>query len=148
MMHRRGGFTMIELVIVIMVGAVLTGIAFRSMSGVQGRMAARQARQTFAALQARTRANAIEMGTTVQLNVDMDGDSVWVQRGATRVETIHYGEEMGVDIRGTGTLRLCMNPRGFAETSCNSFTTTQTLVFAAGSDTAGLQIRTLGQIYY
>lgn len=148
MTHRRGGFTMIELVIVIMVGAVLTGIAFQSFSGVQGKMAARQARQTFTSLHARARANAIEMGTTVQLNVDMDSDSVWIQRGTTRVETVPFRQNLGVDIRGTGTLRLCMNPRGFAETSCNSFTTTQTLVFAGGTDTAGVQVRTLGQLYY
>jgi Tfp pilus assembly protein FimT len=139
---------MIELVVVIMVGAVLTAIAMRGFSGVQGRMAARQARQNFAALHARTRANAIEMGTTVQLNLDKDKDSVWVQRGATRVETMRFRSELGVDIQGTGTLRLCMNPRGFADTACNSFSSTETVTFAAGSDTAGLQIRTLGQLYY
>ena len=148
MTSRRSGFTMIELVIVIMVGGILTAIAFRGFSSAQARMAARQARQNFASLHARTRANAIEMGATVQLNVDKDRDSVWVQRGATRVETMRFRDELGVDIQGTGTLRLCMNPRGFAETSCNSFSSTQTLTFAAGSDTAGLQIRTLGQIYY
>ena len=148
MTNGRRGFTLLELVVVIMMGAILTGIAYRSMSGVQGRMAARQARQTFASLHARTRANAIEMGTTVQLNVDRDRDSVWVQRGTVRVETMRYRTEMDVDITGTGTLRLCMNPRGFAETSCNSFTSTETVVFQAGSDTAGVQIRTLGQLYY
>ena len=144
----RAGFTLIELVIVLMVGALLTGIAFRSFSGVMGKMAARQARQSFASLHARTRANAIEMGENVSLNVDMDRDSVWVQRGATRVETIRFRIDLGVDIQGTGSLRLCMNPRGFADTSCNSFNTTQTLVFAGGTDTAGVQIRTLGQLYY
>jgi prepilin-type N-terminal cleavage/methylation domain-containing protein len=144
----RSGFTMIEMIIVIMVGLILTGIAYRGFVGYEGKVAARQARLTFAAMHARARANAIEMGATVQLNVDMDHDSVWVQRGSTRVETISFNGELGVDIQGTGTLRLCMNPRGFADTSCNSFSTTQTLVFAAGTDTAGVQIRTLGQLYF
>jgi prepilin-type N-terminal cleavage/methylation domain-containing protein len=148
MTRPRSGFTILELVIVIMVGALLTGIAFRGFSGVQGRMAARQARQSLASLHARTRANAIEMGTTVQLNIDRGGDSAWVQRGSTRVETIHFRGELDVDIQGSGTVRLCMNPRGFAETACNSFTSTETIVFAAGGDTAGVQIRTLGQLYY
>ncbi len=147
-MNRKRGFTVIELLIVLMVGAVLTGIAFRSFSGVQGKMAARQARLVFASLHARTRAQAIEMATTTQLNIDFARDSVWIQRGATRIETLRFRETMDVDIRGTGTLRLCMSPRGFAETACNSFNTTQTVVFAAGSDTAGVQIRTLGQLYY
>ena len=147
----RSGFTMIEMMIVILVGLILTGIAYRGFSGLQGRVAAKQARLTFAAMYQRARANAIEMGTTVQLNVDMDHDSVWVQRGSTRVETISFNGELGVDIQGTGTLRLCMNPRGFADTSCNSFSSTQTLTFkagSAGSDTANVQIRTLGQLYY
>ena len=144
----RSGFTMIEMLIAIMVGLLLTGIAYRGFSGYMGRAAAQQARNTFASIHARTRANAIEMGTTVQLNVDRDTDSVWVQRGATRVETVRFGGDLGVDIQGTGTLRLCMNPRGFADTSCNSFTSTETIVFAAGNDTAGVELRTLGQLYY
>jgi prepilin-type N-terminal cleavage/methylation domain-containing protein len=148
MTDRRRGFTVIELVIVLMVGALLTGIAFRSLNGVQGKMAARQARLTFASMHARTRAQAIEMAATTQLNVDMDKDSVWVQRGTTRVETIRFRESLGVDILGSGAIRLCMNPRGFAETACNSFTTTQTVTFKAGNDTSSVQIRTLGQLYY
>jgi prepilin-type N-terminal cleavage/methylation domain-containing protein len=148
MKSRRAGFTIIELMIAIMVGLVLTSIAYRGFSGYMGRTAARSARNTFASLHARTRANAIEMGTTVQLNINRDADSVWVQRGATRVETIRFGGELGVDIQGSGTVRLCMNPRGFAETSCNSFTSTETLVFQAGTDTAGVQLRTMGQLYY
>ena len=148
MKSRRTGFTMIEMLIVVMVGLVLTSIAYRGFAGYMGRTAARSARNSFAALHARTRANAIEMGTTVQLNVDRDRDSVWVQRGTTRVETIRFGGELGVDIQGSGTVRLCMNPRGFAETSCNSFTSTETIVFAAGTDTAGVQLRQLGQLYY
>ena len=142
------GFTLIEVVIVVMVGIVLTGIALTALQGVQGRAAARQARQVFASLHARSRANAIEMGQLVRLNVDRDYDSVWVDRGTTRVETMRFDDELGVDIQGTGTLRLCMNPRGFAETACNSFTTTETLVFEAGGDTAAVQIHTMGQLRY
>jgi Tfp pilus assembly protein FimT len=139
---------MIELLIVVTVGMILTGIAYRGFSGYMGKASARQARTSFAALHARARANAIEMGTTVQLNVDKDADSVWIQRGTTRIETIPFRRSLGVDIEGSGTLRLCMNPRGFAETSCNSFTTTQTVVFKGGTDTAGVQVRTMGQLYY
>jgi prepilin-type N-terminal cleavage/methylation domain-containing protein len=148
MKSRRAGFTMIELLIAIMVGLVLTSIAYRGFSGYMGRTAARSARNSFAALHARTRATAIEMGTTVQLNVDRDADSVWIQRGTTRVETVVFGGELGVDIQGSGTVRLCMNPRGFAETACNSFSGSETLVFAAGTDTAGVQLREMGQLYY
>ena len=148
MQNRSHGFTLIEMVIVVMVGIVLSGIGLLALQGVQGRAAARQARQVFASLHARARANAIEMGQLVRLNVDRDTDSVWVDRGATRVETMRFDDELGVDIQGSGTLTLCMNPRGFAETSCNSFSTTQTLFFEAGGDTAAVEIRTMGQLRY
>ena len=148
MQNRNRGFTLIEMVIVVMVGIILSGIALSAFQGVQGRAAARQARLVFASLHARSRANAIEMGQLVRINVDRDTDSVWVQRGTTRVETMRFDDELGVDIQGTGTLTICMNPRGFAETSCNSYSTTETLVFEAGGDTAAVQIRTMGQLKY
>ena len=148
MPKRHDGFTLMEMLLVLMVGMILASIAWKSFEGVQGRAAARQARVAFAALHARTRAVAIERGQIVRLNVDRGTDSVWVDRGTTRVETIRFDDELGVDIAGSGTMTLCMNPRGYAETACNNFTSTQTLVFAAGGDTAGVEVRTMGQIRY
>ena len=148
MSYRKGGFTIIELVVALIIGVVLTSIAVRGFSGMQGRMAARQARQVFASIHARTRASAIEFGQTTRLNIDYDKDSVWISRGAVQVEVMPFRRNLGVDILGTGTLRLCMNARGFADTRCNSFNATQTITFQAGADTAGVQIRTLGQLYY
>lgn len=146
--RRNRGFTLIEMVIVVVIGAILTSMALNSFSGVQGRASVRQARGTFASLHARTRASAIEFGETTRLIVDMDNDSVAIRRGTTSIEKVRFDEALGVDILGTGTLTLCMNPRGFAETACNSFSTTQTVTFQAGTDTAQVQIRTLGQLTY
>jgi prepilin-type N-terminal cleavage/methylation domain-containing protein len=148
MQNRKRGFTIVELVVALIIGVLLTSIAVRGFSGLQGRMAARQARQVFASIHARTRASAIEFGQTTRLNIDFDADSVWISRGAVIVEVMPFRKNLGVDIQGTGTLRLCMNSRGFADTGCNSFNATQTVVFQAGTDTAGVQIRTLGQLYY
>ena len=149
-MHsRRRGFTMIEMLIVVVIGAILTSMAVRGFSGLQGKMAARQARQVFAGMHARTRAQAIEFGQTTKLNVNFDVDSVWISRGTTVLEVIPFRQNLGADISGgSGTLKLCMNSRGFADTSCNTFTTTQTLVFTVGSDTAGVTLQTLGQLKY
>lgn len=147
-MTKKSGFTVVELVVVILVGMALTGIASNAVSAAKGRMAAGQALNTFASLHARNRAIAIEFGETSRLWIDFGGDSVWIQRGSTVVEKVRFADDLGVDIRGTGTLRLCMNPRGFADLACNSFSSPQDVVFAAGSDTTGLQIRTLGQLYY
>jgi prepilin-type N-terminal cleavage/methylation domain-containing protein len=141
------GFTIIEMMVVVMIGAILATIAMQSFQGVQGRAAARAARNTFVSLHARTRANAIERGQIVKLNIDKDGDSVWITRGTTQVEAVRMGgEDFGVDIQGSGTLTLCMTPRGYAEINCNNFTSTQTLVFEAGGDTARIDMQTMGQL--
>jgi len=148
MRHRRG-FTVLELVVVIMVGAVLTTIAIRSLGGVQSRMSVRQARNVFASMHARARAQAVEFGENVLLEVDTGGDSIWVTRAGTVLEVIRFQNEMGVDITGSAsTYTVCMNSRGFATESCNSFNTAVTLGFAQGGETASLQILPLGQVIY
>lgn len=149
MPHSRTGFTLIEVVIVLMIGVILTTIALSSFGGAQDRLAVRQARSTFAGLHARTRAQAIERGEMARLFVDTDRDSVWIEMGGDQIETLRFRENFNVDIQAPVTLlRLCMNPRGFAETSCNSFTTPQTVTFAARGYTASTEIQTLGQLRY
>lgn len=149
MRHSRNGFTLIEVVIALTIGVILTSIALTTFGGVQDRMAVRQARSMFASLHARTRAQAIEAGITARLGVDLDQDSVWITVSGDQIETIRFREVFGVDIQGAvTTLRLCMNPRGFADTSCNSFNSTQTLTFAARGNTASVDVQTLGQLRY
>ena len=144
------GFTLIEIVVVLIVGTILTSIAMNAMGSVQGRYAVKQARSTFASLQARARAQAIETGQTTRLWVDLTGDSVWIVRGGTRIEMVNFGKDYGVDITGDmSQLRVCMNARGFADESCNNFTSTEVLTFASRSgDTASVSVRTLGQLSY
>ena len=148
MKNRRSGFTIIELIVVLMVGAVLTSIAVVSFNGVSGSFAARGARQTFMAMHARARAQAVEYGRTVQLNLDPVGDSVWLSRGSDVLEVVDFGEEFNVDVRtSTGSeLRVCMNARGFGDTGCNNFSSPVIVEFIITSDTASVSVRTLGQM--
>ena len=140
---RRSGFSIIELVVVLMVGSVLTSIAMTSFNGVSGRFA-----QTFMAMNARARAQAVEYGRTVWLNLDPGGDSVWLSRGSDVLEVLDFGEEFDVDIRtSTGSdLRVCMNARGFADTRCNNFASPVTVTFLLASDTASVRVLSLGQM--
>ena len=148
MENRRSGFSIIELVVVLMVGSVLTSIAITSFHGISGRFATRGARQTFMGMHARARAQAVEYGQTVQLHLSPDGDIVWLTRGGEVLEAIDFGEEFNVDIRtSTGSdLKVCMNARGFAETGCNNFTSPVTVTFLLASDTASVRVLTLGQV--
>ena len=146
--QRRSGFSIIELVVVMMVGSVLTSIAIKSFNGVSGRFATTGARQTFMAMHARARTHAVEYGRIVQLNLDPDDDSVWLSRAGEVLEVLDFGEEFNVDIRtSTATdLSVCMNARGFADMGCNNFDSPVTVTFSLASDTASVRVFTLGQV--
>ncbi len=150
MRHPKRGFTLVEVVTALIVGTILTSIAVTAMAGVQGRYSVKQARSSFASLQARARAHAIETGQTTSLWVDLTGDSAWIVRGGNRIETVDFGAEYGVHITGDmSQLRLCMNARGFADETCNNFSSSETLTFASrAGDTASVTIRALGQLSY
>lgn len=140
---------MIELLVALLVGSVLISVAVSSLSSVQTRYAVRSARDSFISLHARTRAHAIERGGRTDLLVFSAGDSVLILSGADTLERVHFQESMGVDIRMSGaSLRLCMNARGFANTSCNSFNTVAKVGFAQGSEVQEVEILPLGQLVY
>jgi len=146
--HRRSGFSIIELVVVLMVGSVLTSIAITEFNGVSGRFAVKGARQTLMSMHARARVQAVEFGRTVRLHVDPVGDSVWLSRDGEILNALDFGVEFKVDIQTStdSEVRVCMNARGFADTGCNSFMSPVTVTFLLMSDVASVLILTLGQM--
>ena len=147
-MDRIRGFTLLEVVIALVIGSILTSIAMSGFGNARGPYAVRGARNTFAALHARTRAQAIEAGARVLLFVDVAGDSAFIW-GGQNLETVKFGEELNVDLRSSlGNLRICMNARGFADPDCNSFSSTARLQFSHNADTASVEILPLGQLVY
>ena len=131
-----------------MVGSVLTSIAITNFDGVSGHFAVRGARQTLMSMHARARIQAVEYGQTVRLHVDPVGDSIWLSRGSEILDILDFGEEFRVDIETSteSDVQVCMNPRGFADTGCNNFSSPVTVTFLLMSDTASVLIRTLGQM--
>lgn len=143
----RRGFTIIELIIAITVGGVLLTIAIAGFGAVESRTAARQARNVFAGLHARARAHAIEFGTTTRLEVDVGGDSVWISRDGTTLETIRFADEFAVDLTAASSrYTLCMSPRGYADTDCNSFGAAATITFARAGESMTATMLPLGQL--
>jgi len=131
-----------------MVGSVLTSIAITEFNGVSGRFAVKGARQTLMSMHARARVQAVEFGQTVKLHVDPGGDSIWLSRDGEVLDVLDFGKEFNVDIQTStdSEVRVCMNPRGFADTGCNSFTSPVTITFVLTSDSASVLILTLGQM--
>lgn len=133
---------------VVAVGAILISMALKGFGSTTSRLAVMNARESFAAIHARARSYAVERGTLARLHTDPAGDSVWVESGGARIEGIDYGESRNVDLQSatTGVITLCMNPRGFAETACNSFSSSVSLTFVQGGEEASVTILPLGQL--
>lgn len=143
------GFTMLEIVLVVSIAAILTSVALRGFSGVASRMAADDARRSFAAMQARARASALETGSVSRLRVDPAGDSAWVTGSSGTVERLNFATSREVDVQSTesGIITLCINPRGFGDIRCNSFdASTVDLTFVQGGQSAALRILPLGTL--
>lgn len=147
-MNRRArGFTLIEVVVVLVIGMILMSMAVKAFGATSSRLSARQARNVFNGMVARTRAHAIESGWNTLLVANIPGDSVWIFANGRVVENVRFGEEMGIDIQASSvTVRICMSPRGYANTSCNSFSSPVKMAFVQGAESETIEILPLGQI--
>lgn len=147
MTKQAAGFTIVELVISILVGSLLTSMAFGGIKGAQGRYAIRGAKHTYASLHARARAIGIERGTTIALIVDTAGDSAFVFDGSGNTEVIRFGEELAVDLVSTPTrFVICMTPRGYADPDCGTTASPIQLEFWQNADSTSVTILPMGQL--
>jgi prepilin-type N-terminal cleavage/methylation domain-containing protein len=144
----RKGVTLIEMVITVVIGLILTSMAISAFAPARRLYTVRSARETLAAMHARTRAHGIEGGTTAVLNIDFGADEASIVRNGTVLETMNFAA-MHVDLQGkSSTLQICMNSRGFGEPSCNSFTGATEIVFVSEDSSKRLRVFPLGQLLF
>ena len=142
------GFSMIELLIVLMIGAVLLSMSVGRISDGRGTLSAVAARQAYLALHSRTRAQAIEFGSTARLIVDVRGDSAWIVQGGNTVETYDFAADH-VDVQSSATgplVQMCMVARGYSEPRCNSFSESVTLMFVTPQSSQSIVLLPMGQV--
>jgi prepilin-type N-terminal cleavage/methylation domain-containing protein len=158
MQRRAGGFTLIELVIVIMIGSILVGITFSGVQGVQTRMAVQGARTAYMMVFQRSRARAIEMGETIIIQTLPSTDVVrtWERSGSSIAVTasVDFRDEFDVDIQGP-SFYMCMTPRGYADRMCGGLrelanfggiNTAQRVQFWLGTDSTSVLVMPMGQL--
>lgn len=153
MKRSPNGFTLIELVVVILVGSILVGIALSSFSNAQPGYATRGARTMYETLHQLTRARSIEMGQTLRLIVDTNGDSAYILHlDSTVTDVTHFRTELGVDLQATpARFLICMTPRGYADPDCpalpdTAISTPVVLQFRQSGDSSVVVILPMGQL--
>lgn len=155
MKRKTSGFTIVEIVFVLMVTGILTGMAFSTFSGLQTRFAVRGAKVMYATLHQRARSRAVELGETVIFFVDTVGDSAYIVSNGVTTDVTRFAEQMDVDLRASqSTYFLCMTPRGYADYECGSYTgsftaTTNSMIrleFWRGADSTSVIVLPMGQL--
>lgn len=140
----RFGFTLVELLVSLAVGAVLVGIAMTAMAPARASYAVRSARATMGTLVSRARAEAVERGQPVFFEIEPGGDSAWVRADTTIIELIRFHEAMSIDIVSP-PVSVCMTARGIAEPACGTATETVEVLFERAGRSAGAAILLYGQ---
>lgn len=158
MKRTSSGFTIVELVIALTIGVILTSLSMPAFQGVRSTLSVRNAKTMYATLHQRARARSIELGETVLFFVDSAGDSAWIFVPSSGISDVtRFGDELNVDIvssTGTAPHFVCMTPRGYADYDCGAFggfinsTTSGTirLEFWQNADSTSLLVLPMGQL--
>lgn len=153
MRPKTSGFTLIEMMFVIVIGSILTMIAMSTFQDAQARFAARSAKTMYATLHQRARSRAIELGRSVLLYVDTAGDSALIINDGAVEDVTRFRSQLRVDLRANpATFLMCMTPRGYADPGCAAFAFSATsaspiiLEFWLDADSTSVTILPLGQL--
>lgn len=146
MCTRRSGFTIIEMLFVVIIGAVVLGVGTRAYARAGGQRAVENARDAMILMASRARSEAVRTGSLVYLEVDPDVGLVEIVNADDSVLVTLDAADYGARIVGQETA-LCYTARGFALPSCGDLSdANRTIAFARGPDTARAVMMPLGQI--
>lgn len=157
------GFSLIELLFVVVIGSVLTGIAMSGWGSMRDRLATGSAKRLYMTMHQRARSRAVETGETILILVYTSQNRVvfYTPAGGFFGE-VEFDDEFGVDIRTTVngvtsnfSYYMCMTPRGYADIDCGQYTgvLTQTMgsnefdiEFWLGGNSSSVTVLPLGQL--
>ena len=149
----NAGFTLIEVVIVILMVGVLAGITFPRIGGVQTSFALRGSLNAFMSAHSLARTTALRQGGVAELHIDPTHDRFWVEvdtslAGGGLTDTVGFVIDVSderVDLGSNQTL-LCFDARGLpaSDTGCATSATEITFTRDGVADT--IRTTVLGKI--
>ena len=149
------GFTLVEVVAVMLTMGVLAAIAFPSLARALARAKVGTTRDVFFSAHSLARLVARQYGRNSELHVDPLGSTFWVTidtaslPGLTRLDTIgpviDVGEQFGVKLISNRRL-LCFNTRGLGTPAGACELPNATIVFSIGTVADTATISRLGRL--
>ncbi len=147
------GYTIIELVVVLMIAAVLLSYGLLSLNRASADRGAAGARDTYVWLARRSRALAVQRGTDVKLSLKVSTQRAKLLLGTTTVDQVYFYDQYAAKpslSSGNDSLVICYTPRGIASGSCSipsgSTVPVTTVTFTRGGRTASAVVQALGQV--
>ena len=143
---RRQGFTVVELIFVLFIGAIVMAMATRESGQISDRLAVANARDAVMTTALTARSQAMERGRPIYL---------WVRPGSgvvsvgvapdTLVQQVRMSD-YNVEMVGND-IDVCYTSKGYAAPGCTTITSAQSLGFQRGTQTARLVVMPLGQMW-
>lgn len=144
-MRNRHGFTLVEVVFVLMIGGIIMSVGTREYARLSSQLAVGNARDAMIQTAARARSEAMQSGSLIYLQIRPDDGLVEVETSAGDVlytlDAADYGAELSGD-----ELSVCYTSRGYALPGCTTVSTVETLHFFRGPDSAAVVVMPLGQV--
>jgi prepilin-type N-terminal cleavage/methylation domain-containing protein len=150
----RPGFSMVEMVIVIVIAGIIASFTIPSFNNTQRNRMAQNARDSFVWMGARARSRAIEMGTTFLLEVDPATERAWIVRrnptvAADTLQMVDFTTEYASTITTStnNTVTVCFNSRGYAWACAGTSPTSNVdVTFSHAQRIASARVKPLGQM--
>jgi type II secretion system protein H len=149
---RNKGFTIVELIIVLVMAGVIMAVISPSLSRAFRRTGVRAAVDEFASTHSLARSAAVRYGRLAELHIDVAGSAFWVEVDTSSaggvmdtVGVVKYQRGNDVTIESTRAL-LCFDARGLPTTRGACEAPDAQVIFASGSRVDTVTITALGRV--